>query len=246
MTKDWICKRCFHAASTKSNLLSHLRNKKPCSVDIDEGGVDIPIKTYIDELLVPKQPKKYACPHCNSRFGYNQSMNKHIKSCKDNPMNAKDANDSKTKIEDMSNNTDTQNEVSNLQQTIDEQRQLIHFLRKENEILLSSQVQVVLKIDSSNPTISNLQKYRKKKISHTVKISCWNAHVGESIAKTKCMCCQNVDITQHNFHCGHIVAESNGGSCEINNLLPICNVCNASMGCMNMNEFRTTYGLVKL
>jgi hypothetical protein len=87
MAKDCICKRCLHTTTTKSNLLSHLRNKKTCSVDFDEGGVEISIKSYIDELLAPQQPKKYSCSHCGSLFAYNQSMNKHIKTCKKNPIN---------------------------------------------------------------------------------------------------------------------------------------------------------------
>lgn len=66
--------------------------------------------------------------------------------------------------------------------------------------------------------------------------------IGELVPKMKCLCCDNVSITQHNFHCGHIVAECNGGTLDINNLLPICNVCNSSMGSMNMNEFKTMYG----
>lgn len=97
MAKEWICKRCFHSTSTKSNLLSHLRNKKPCLVDTEEGGVDVSIQSYIDELLTPKQPKKFACPHCDSRFSYNQSMNKHIRGCKKNPVNV-NVKDDKDKI----------------------------------------------------------------------------------------------------------------------------------------------------
>lgn len=93
MAKEWICKRCLHSTSTKSNLLSHLRNKKVCSVDKEEGGIDIQIQSYIDDLLTPKQPKKYSCPHCDSRFSYNQSMNKHIRGCKNNPANQKDDKD---------------------------------------------------------------------------------------------------------------------------------------------------------
>jgi Zn-finger nucleic acid-binding protein len=92
-TKDWICKRCFHSTTTKSNLISHLRNKKECLVDTDEGGEDIAIQIYIDELLTPKKPKKYSCPHCDSRFSYNQSMNKHIKTCKNNVIINKDDKD---------------------------------------------------------------------------------------------------------------------------------------------------------
>lgn len=87
MAQEWVCKRCFHLTSTKSNLLSHLRNAKPCKVDVEKGGEDIVVKTYIEQLLEPKKPKKYACPHCDARFSYTQSRNKHIKDCKRNPSN---------------------------------------------------------------------------------------------------------------------------------------------------------------
>jgi hypothetical protein len=83
MSKDWICKRCLHATSTKSNLLSHLRNKKHCSVDTEEGGIDVPIIQYIEDLLtVTQEPKKFSCPHCNYQFNHSQSMYRHFKTCK--------------------------------------------------------------------------------------------------------------------------------------------------------------------
>lgn len=240
MPQDWICKRCFHSTSTKSNLLSHLRNKTPCSVDTKDGGLDIPIQTFIDELLEPKQPKKFSCPHCQSLFSYNQSMNRHIKSCNKNPTNNNDD------IIDTNNNVIAHENTNNtlvdnqLQQTLIEQRQLIEFLTQENQLLKSKIVQVSFNIINSNVPRTNKQK--KKSIPHAVKVSCWNTHVGELIPKINCLCCNNVSITQHNFHCGHIIAESKGGTLEINNLLPICNVCNSSMGSTNMNEFKTMFG----
>ena len=80
-------------------------------------------------------------------------------------------------------------------------------------------------------------------------MNCWNTHVFTYTVyspriSSKCLCCNNVDITQHNFHCGHIIAESNGGTYQMDNLLPICNVCNSSMGSINMNEFKKMYGFV--
>jgi hypothetical protein len=44
-------------------------------------------------------------------------------------------------------------------------------------------------------------------------------------------------VTQHNFHCGHVIAEANGGRIHVENLRPICSVYNNSMGTMNMKEF---------
>lgn len=79
--KCWVCKRCLHATTTKSNLLSHLRNKKCCQVSA-EGGEAIPVQEYIDSLLPPRnQPKKYSCQHCDAMFNTRQSKHRHMKSC---------------------------------------------------------------------------------------------------------------------------------------------------------------------
>ena len=36
------------------------------------------------------------------------------------------------------------------------------------------------------------------------KIEVWYFHIGDIIGKTKCFCCNIKDITQLDFHCGHI------------------------------------------
>ena len=46
-----------------------------------------------------------------------------------------------------------------------------------------------------------------------------------------------------NFHCGHITSEKNGGDMTLNNLLPICALCNSSMGSVNMWDFIKMHGL---
>ncbi len=84
------------------------------------------------------------------------------------------------------------------------------------------------------------EKSKKKSIPSTVKRLVWNKHIGEEIGKHKCMCCQATDITQMSFHCGHVVAEANGGTSTVSNLKPICQNCNSSMGTKNMNEFMET------
>lgn len=45
------------------------------------------------------------------------------------------------------------------------------------------------------------------------------------------------------FHCGHVISEFNGGELRPSNLKPICQLCNSSMGTMNMDEFIETYYL---
>ena len=86
-----------------------------------------------------------------------------------------------------------------------------------------------------------VRKKRKKAIPKSVKIAVWNKNIGETIGKHKCMCCNVADITQMNFHCGHIIAEAKGGKVHVDNLLPICSKCNRSMGTQNLNEFKKKY-----
>jgi 5-methylcytosine-specific restriction endonuclease McrA len=99
-------------------------------------------------------------------------------------------------------------------------------------------------IDANN-SIKNTKPMKtikpKKKISATLKRLVWNTNIGEEIGKTKCLCCKSTDITQMSFHCGHVVAEANGGELIVSNLKPICQNCNSSMGTKNMNDFMNTF-----
>ena len=78
----------------------------------------------------------------------------------------------------------------------------------------------------------------RKAIPATVKRLVWNKYIGESIGKAKCTCCGLTDITQMSFHCGHVIADTQGGKVEIDNLRPICQNCNSSMRAINMDTFK--------
>jgi len=89
--------------------------------------------------------------------------------------------------------------------------------------------------------IEEVKEVKKKiPISSAVKRLVWNKYIGEEIGKAKCVCCKSTDIVQMSFHCGHVIAESNGGPTEVSNLRPICQNCNCSMGIKNMNDFMKT------
>ena len=85
--------------------------------------------------------------------------------------------------------------------------------------------------------------YRKKSIPKSLKKQTWDKWVGPSIGAAKCLCCNHEEIRQIEFHCGHIIAEVNGGSTTVDNLRPICAQCNLSMGSMNLLEFKKKYFL---
>ncbi len=84
---------------------------------------------------------------------------------------------------------------------------------------------------------------KKKSIPKKIKQLVWNNYIGEANGTGLCNCCNKTTISQMSFHCGHIISEFNGGGITINNLKPICQLCNGSMGTKNMDEFIREHGL---
>ena len=80
-----------------------------------------------------------------------------------------------------------------------------------------------------------------KKIPASVRNKVWVTHLGR-VYEANCVCCGVEPITKSNFECGHIVSRKDGGEISIQNLRPICSLCNKSMGTMNMMEFMKKYG----
>ena len=85
----------------------------------------------------------------------------------------------------------------------------------------------------------------KKSIPKVLKDLVWITWVGDRIAVTKCLCCETNEIRMNNFHCGHVLAESDGGTLSVDNLKPICAPCNLSMGSEHMESFKERCGFVK-
>ncbi len=84
----------------------------------------------------------------------------------------------------------------------------------------------------------------KQKIPKKIKQLVWNTNIGEEFGISTCLCCNNTKISQMDFQCGHIISEKNGGTINIDNLKPICLLCNTSMGIQNMNDFILLHGLL--
>jgi 5-methylcytosine-specific restriction endonuclease McrA len=85
------------------------------------------------------------------------------------------------------------------------------------------------------------QPYKKKAIPKSLKMLVWHTYIGKEVGLAKCLCCKNKEITQMDFDCGHVVAESRGGVTTVNNMRPICTKCNRSMKAMDMNDFIEKY-----
>jgi len=93
-----------------------------------------------------------------------------------------------------------------------------------------------------DPVIAEPIKYSKKQIPKAVKSHIWDHYIGRHINEHRCLCCKKAYIRNMDFVTGHVISESNGGTLEINNLRPICAVCNHGMGQMNMIDYVKKYG----
>ncbi len=84
---------------------------------------------------------------------------------------------------------------------------------------------------------------KRKNLPAAIRNVVWNTYIGNDVKTGKCFCCRTELISFANFECGHVVAAANGGNDTIQNLRPICSLCNKSMGTINMINFVKTYGL---
>jgi hypothetical protein len=88
-------------------------------------------------------------------------------------------------------------------------------------------------------------KKTKKKIPKGFRLLVWQKYLGIEKGKGVCMCCEEKEITQLEFECGHIISEACGGELILNNILPICSLCNNSMGVQNLYHYKKKLFLFK-
>jgi 5-methylcytosine-specific restriction endonuclease McrA len=73
------------------------------------------------------------------------------------------------------------------------------------------------------------KKHKRKTIPKAVREQIWLREFGKAFeAKCKTPWCEN-KINVWDFHAGHNVPDSKGGSIDPKNLIPICSRCNLSM-----------------
>ena len=88
-------------------------------------------------------------------------------------------------------------------------------------------------------------KMNNRNIPSAVRNAVWNIYVGNDIKQGICFCCNTEPITTANFDCGHVESRNNNGKATIQNLRPICGLCNKSMGTKNMETFMENSGFKK-
>jgi hypothetical protein len=113
------------------------------------------------------------------------------------------------------------------------------------EKVVKDKVVKVVKVVKEKVVKEKVVKVVKEKIPLPVKHALWAKYFGDKMNGV-CLCCKTSPIHSTNFDCGHIESEYHGGAVHLDNLKPICRICNSSMGTQNMNEYMKKYGFDKL
>jgi hypothetical protein len=89
--------------------------------------------------------------------------------------------------------------------------------------------------------IDEPKKRPRDRIPKTLRTLVWDEYVGLDNGSTLCIC--GTKIYQMNFECGHVIPHSKGGEASVENLRPICSMCNKSMGNTNYFDFIKDIGI---
>jgi len=205
------CKFCKQEFLKKSTLTRHLETAKYCNTG--------------------KEKISFDCSFCSKKLASKPRLEYHTNICKAR----KKSESVKTDI-----TLDLMNQVQRMKLEIDELKSQQQIIRQYNNINLAENVTEEIKEENKVET-SVQQPYKKKAIPKSLKMLVWHTYIGKEIGLAKCLCCKNKEITQMDFDCGHVVAESRGGVTTVNNMRPICTKCNRSMKAMNMNDFIEKY-----
>ena len=85
--------------------------------------------------------------------------------------------------------------------------------------------------------IKEVKEVKRQVIPANVRKEVWNTYVGAKDVGA-CFCCDaEISDSKSSWHCGHILSDKYGGNAEVNNLRPICVLCNTSMGAMHMYRY---------
>ncbi len=98
---------------------------------------------------------------------------------------------------------------------------------------------------SINPALVVINKNRKIKIPAALREQVWIHNCGRRFESKCCViwCANRINV--FDFQCGHKHAEAEGGPTVLENLIPLCQRCNQSMGTMHYDEW-VRYGCGKM
>jgi hypothetical protein len=170
---------------------------------------------------------KFKCLECDYIGVMKYDLQKHLEICKNYLLKKKE----------MEITSYFENKLINLEKELDDKNSIIKELKEQ----LKEKDNIIENYLTSKS--ESKKCVRKKTIPKTLRMAVWNRYIGKDVGSTKCVCCEMNHISQLDFECGHVIAECLGGTTDIENLKPICKICNNSMGKSNMNEFKQKYFL---
>jgi len=85
------------------------------------------------------------------------------------------------------------------------------------------------------------KKRRKAYINRRLKKEVWLKYMG-AVFYAQCYACNRELIDVFDCHYGHVTAEHVGGATNVDNLRPICSLCNQASSVRDMREFATSNG----
>lgn len=213
-----ICARCGYQAPCRYNLIRHLQAKSPCDALVKDINPQSVIQEILDMQL--RKGETIDCEWCKKTISKaNQARHKVMCTKKREKRTHNDKNKQKHEVEQVE---ETVSDVSLLELASTSRITPEHGLHAPN----------------NNITYNNAVKIgtKKKKIPQGLRKASWDKHIGK-VYEAPCPCCNINIISPFTFHCGHIVAEANGGQLTLNNLIPVCATCNNDMGTTDMRTF---------
>lgn len=221
--KVFYCENCKYYSSDMSNFKRHLISN-----------IHIENQEKFKKLTETKRITIYHCLECDKIYKSQNSLQHH------NKMHEKKNRENLIKKLNEDNNElqkKLRNDSEILIKQLKEDNEKLQKKLKENSEITQNKLN-----ENTRNTIKLIKNANKKKfIPHSLKIKVWNRWIGKDVGSTTCPCCEVNEITQMNFNCGHIQAESKGGDQSVDNLKPVCQSCNSSMGTQNMDDFKNKY-----
>ena len=197
---------------------------------------------------------EYECNNCHKKFNlkgdYARHLNRKIP-CNNLQELSKNANNI---IENIVDNIIEKNELQcshcnkKYSRKYELSRHIKNGCKEQKKTVMEYMLNELSKIKYLEGKIERLEKQNNlvsdqinhKQIPKTIRAQIWNKYIGKENGIGKCYVCET-DIDAKHFEAGHIIAKADGGANTIDNLRPVCSLCNKSVGKTNMKLFKEHY-----
>ena len=229
--KKNLCNFCNNSFSTRNGLLKHQKNTLYCLriQSLKNNDQDNKIK----EKRTQSEGIRYTCNFCNSTLASKSGLKKHQETTKKCLEIQKKVQPKRSVSVSVSN---VKPEIK-LKKTINH----LEIIKEESDTDFDSDSDCdeffdCKSIDEFAEEKKEInQKFKKIKIPKRDRDLVWKQYSNKTI--DKCYVCPDM-ISFDNFECGHIIAQSRGGSNKLENLKPVCGPCNKGIGSKNMDEYK--------